>query len=237
MDDHVTEELDAVVFDAGKTLWDFKYRPEALFAEALSRQGVKVDQAKLSEAVRKAERRFDEEFSGLNPKEQETPLWRRYDSFLAKELGVGMDLDRFAKDCEDIFHRETYDVGNWTAYPDTMPTLDALRARGFKLGMISNASDLARKVLRNLDMERRFDFIVISSEVGVNKPSPDIFHLALRQAKVHPHRAVYVGDRLNIDVKGARRAGMQAILLDREDLYPDADAIRIRDLKGLTRFL
>jgi putative hydrolase of the HAD superfamily len=234
--DHVTEELDAVVFDAGKTLWDFKHRPEVLFAEALSRQGVTVDPAKLSAAVRKAERRFDEEFSGLQPEEQATTM-SGYERFFAAELGVKVDHEKFAKDCREIFHEATHDVGNWTAYPDAVPTLEALRARGFKLGMISNASDLARKVLRNLDMERRFDFVVISSEVGVNKPSPEIFHLALRQAKIHPHRAVYVGDRLNIDVKGARRAGMQAVLLDREDIYPDADAIRIRDLKGLTRFL
>ncbi len=233
---HVTEELDAVVFDAGKTLWDFKHRPEALFAEALSRQGVHVDQAKLSEAVRKAERRFDEEFSGLAPEEQASTM-ARYERFFVSELGAEVDLERFSRDCDDIFHKATHDVSNWAAYPDAVPTLEALRARGFKLGMISNASDLARKVLRNLDMERRFDFVVISSEVGVNKPSPDIFHMALRQANIHPHRAVYVGDRLNIDVRGARRAGMQAILLDREDLYPDADAIRIRDLKGLTRFL
>lgn len=236
MDGHVTEELDAVVFDAGKTLWDFKYRPEALFAEALSRQGIHVDQTRLSEAVKKAERKFDEEFSGLAPDEQASTM-SRYERFFAEELGVKMDLDRFGMDCEDIFSKATHDVANWSAYPDAIPTLEALKARGFKLGMVSNASDLARKVLVNLDMERRFDFVVISSEVGVNKPSPEIFHLALRKANVHPHRALYVGDRLNIDVRGARRAGMQAVLIDREEIYPDADAIRIKDLAGLTRFL
>jgi len=233
----VTEELDAVVFDAGKTLWDFKYGADELFSQALQRQGISADRTRLSALVKEAERRFDEHYSKVDDPGQEKPIWVEFGSFVLDGLGVAADRERFTDDCSEIFGKAVDDVSNWKAYPDAIPTLDALRARGFRLGMISNASELARRVLRNLDMERRFDFVVISSEVGMRKPSPEIFRMAMRQAGVHPHRALYVGDRLAIDVKGARRAGMQAVLIDREDIYPDADAIRIKDLNGLTRFL
>jgi putative hydrolase of the HAD superfamily len=233
----MTEELDAVIFDAGGTLWDMVPRKEELIAQALAMQGVQVERADVDEAVRAAERRFDEDFAKLLDPLDEAGFWHGYDRFILDRLGVRADLDRFAADTAAEFRAVVDRVESWQPYPDAIPTLQELRSRDVKVGLVSNATDLARKVLRNLDMERYFDSIIISSEVGFRKPQREIFQMAVDRAGTSPGRALYIGDRLATDVKGARRAGLNAILLDRGDVYPDADVIRARDLATVRRFL
>jgi len=232
----MTEELDAIMFDAGGVLWDLRPSHEELFAKALSAQGVDVVSSELRSAMARAEREMDEEFSKLEGGD-ETQFWLKYDREVLKALGVEADLERFSKELTDEFRRVAYNTDSWVAYDDAKPTLEAARKRDFRMGMVSNATDLARKVLSNLDMEKYFDFVVISDEVGVRKPDPRIFRIALNKAGVAAERSLFLGDKLSTDVMGAARIGMRAILVDRSNIFPDTQFARIRTLDSLRQYL
>ncbi|HZP43862.1 MAG TPA: HAD-IA family hydrolase, partial [Candidatus Binatia bacterium] len=122
--------------------------------------------------------------------------------------------------------------------PDAVPTLDALRARGLALGVVSNADGRIEADLARLGVRDRLVTVVDSHVVGVEKPDPAVFRLALDAMGVSAAAALYVGDLYAIDVVGARRAGLEAVLLDPLDRYPgDVDCPRITRLGALLDLL
>lgn len=97
-------------------------------------------------------------------------------------------------------------------FPDAAQTLSCLRTSGLKLGLITNGSiRMQSRKLQCLTLAPMFDTILISDAEGISKPDPQIFHRALQRLNTSPARSVFVGDHLEVDVAGARAAGMQAI--------------------------
>ena len=108
----------------------------------------------------------------------------------------------------------------------TPALLEALRGRGLKLALVSNAFDpgwLLHRDLEQMGLAERLDFAVFSSEVGKRKPHPEIFQRALDALRVSAADAVFVGDRLYEDVRGAGELGMTTVqaLWFRADEHPD----------------
>jgi HAD superfamily hydrolase (TIGR01509 family) len=97
--------------------------------------------------------------------------------------------------------------------PDAVPVLRELARRGVRLGVVSNADGRVRAQLERAGLAPFFDVIVDSAEVGVSKPDPAIFRLAAARMGVAPGDAIYVGDIYQVDVAGARAAGMRALWL------------------------
>jgi putative hydrolase of the HAD superfamily len=97
-------------------------------------------------------------------------------------------------------------------FPDAALTLSSLRASGLKLGLITNGSvRMQRRKLECLTLSPMFDTILISDAEGISKPDCQIFRRALERLNTNAARAVFVGDHPDVDVAGARAAGMQAI--------------------------
>jgi len=97
-------------------------------------------------------------------------------------------------------------------FPDAAQTLFSLRVSGIKLGLITNGSVRMQSAkLTYLALSPIFDTILISDAEGISKPMPEIFHRALERLSANPAHAVFVGDHPEIDVAGARAAGMRAI--------------------------
>jgi putative hydrolase of the HAD superfamily len=97
-------------------------------------------------------------------------------------------------------------------FPDAAQTLSCLRTSGLKLGLITNGSiRMQSRKLQCLALAPLFDTILISEAEGISKPNPQIFHRALERLDISPTRSVFVGDHPEVDVAGARAAGMQAI--------------------------
>lgn len=228
----MTERLDAVLFDAGGVLWDLRPSPEDLFAESLTRHMVAFDRIRLHDAMTKADRLLDDDLSKIDGRD-ESEFWRRYDSTVLGELNLQLDVEAFAKDLSSELRRTFAKVESWVPFPDAVPALEAVRSMGLVTGMVSNATELARRVLRNLDMEKHFDFVIISDEVGVRKPDLKIFKLALDRADTPPSRTLFLGDKPATDIMGALRAGLKGVLVDRCDTFPDSPYVRIRNLDGL----
>ena len=100
------------------------------------------------------------------------------------------------------------------AYPDALATLSSLG--GYSLALVTNgASDTQRTSLRLLGIEDDFDAVVISAEVGVAKPDPRIFEIALRELGIGAENACHIGDDPRTDIAGAHAAGLTAVWLNR----------------------
>jgi putative hydrolase of the HAD superfamily len=115
-----------------------------------------------------------------------------------------------------LFLRAAHDV--WSSYyqlaASTHALLEALRARGLKLGLVSNTASplwLLEPVLERQGLVERLDAIVLSAEVGKRKPHPAIFERALDELGVESGDALFVGDRVEADVLGASRVGMTTV--------------------------
>ncbi len=122
-------------------------------------------------------------------------------------------------------------------YPDAEPTLARLKEEGFTLGLISNAPADTKRVVEALGLSRYLDPVVISGVVGYTKPHPEIFRIALRGAGVAPGESVHVGDLYEADVVGARSAGIEGILIDRDGSHSGPDCPRVRSLAEIRAYL
>lgn len=127
---------------------------------------------------------------------------------------------------------------DFKVYDDTLPTLKKLQNRGLILGLISNVAQDMEATYTKLGLKPFLNFKVTSAEVGCDKPRPEIFLAALKKAEVKPEEALYIGDQYQIDIVGARGVSINALLIDRNDYFPDiADCPRIRSLTEITQYL
>jgi len=122
-------------------------------------------------------------------------------------------------------------------YPDAEPTLKRLARDGYALGLISNAPADTNRAVEALGLTRYLGTIVISGSVGYTKPHPEIFRIALRGAGVAAAEAVHVGDLYEADVVGARNAGMEGILIDRDGSLGNSDCPRVQSLSEIYQYL
>ncbi|HEU4368243.1 MAG TPA: HAD-IA family hydrolase [Methylomirabilota bacterium] len=136
----------------------------------------------------------------------------RYVSLMLEELGVA-DVE-VARAIAAWRRAYNLPVGVWgRADPDAGAALALARTAGLRAAVISNSNGAIRAILDGLGLTRHLDFVLDSSEVGVEKPDPRIFRSALERAGVRPEEAVYVGDLYSVDVLGAGTAGQS----DRHD--------------------
>jgi len=94
-----------------------------------------------------------------------------------------------------------------------------------------------RHLMERLGFLGFFEDVVDSEEVGVEKPDPRIFEIALKRVGAAPGETVFVGDIYNVDVVGGRGAGLRVVLVDERGLYPEADCPRVRSLAELADHL
>jgi putative hydrolase of the HAD superfamily len=119
------------------------------------------------------------------------------------------------------------------AYPDAAPALEAARARGQRLVVVSNWDVSLHQVLGRVGLAPLLDGVLTSAELGVRKPSPLIFERALALAEARAEDAVHVGDSLEEDVRGARNAGIKPVLLRRNGSPGPEDVVTISSLAEL----
>lgn len=128
---------------------------------------------------------------------------------------------------------------SYALYPDVLPALEALRASGKTLGVISDWGVGLGLILRHHDLVQYFSFAVVSAAVRRAKPDPALFETALHRANAIPDYTIHVGDSYPLDVLGARSVGITPILLDRKGTHdPNVlDCLVVRDLFGLLELL
>lgn len=120
---------------------------------------------------------------------------------------------------------------------DALDVLRKLRGK-YKLGLVSNFAipECVWRLLDKFGLREFFDVVLVSAEINKRKPSPEIFERALKILGVDASRAVFVGDMPGLDVKGAKNAGIRAVLIERRpierivDVKPDRVIRSLRDL-------
>lgn len=121
----------------------------------------------------------------------------------------------------------------FSAFPDAPAALRALRDRGLRLVVASNWDCSLPEVLEQAGLAPLLDGVVTSATVGATKPDRRLFEQALEVARSAPEAAVHVGDSLDNDVAGARSAGIEPVLLDRDGRAPPDGVTTIRSLEEL----
>jgi HAD superfamily hydrolase (TIGR01509 family) len=126
----------------------------------------------------------------------------------------------------------------WELVPeDVVPALERLRVTVPRLVVVSNANGRLHAVMERIGLARFFDVMLDSHLEGVEKPDPRLFTLALERSGARAETTLHVGDFYWIDVRGARAAGLRAVLLDAAGLYAGADCPRVRSLDELADVL
>lgn len=194
----------AVLFDAGNTLLFLDY---ARLAPAVARAtGVPLTAASLAAQARPAALALER--ADATDRERAS----RYLESLFRLAGVPESQIPVVRETLLTLHREKHLWGG--VLPGTVETLERLRAAGCRLGVISNSDGRAEEGLEAAGLRRFFEVVIDSQLVGIEKPDPRIFEAALRRMALAPTDAIYVGDIYEVDVVGARRAGMDVVLLD-----------------------
>jgi putative hydrolase of the HAD superfamily len=213
----------AVLFDWGDTLMRFVY-DEAL-VEAGHRAGLTALERDDLPQVERMAAHFRERYEPFfwtpgTVEELEYPGLVRQ---LLRDFGVEVTDDELTRFLE-AEHAAWEPARQPAAH--TPALLESLRERGLKLGLVSNAFDpgwLLHRDLEQMGLAERLDVAVFSSEVGKRKPHPAIFERALEALGVTAADAVFVGDRLYEDVRGAHELGMTTVqaLWFRADEHPE----------------
>jgi putative hydrolase of the HAD superfamily len=148
----------------------------------------------------------------------------------------GVDDDLLIVSAQETFRRDWY--ARLVLFDDAVHTLKALRPR-FKLGLVTNGpSHTQRSKIEQFRLTDYLDLLIVSEEVGVAKPDPAIFAIALEQLGVMPAEALFVGDSLEFDLRGAAAAGMPFIWMNpRGEILPADLARPVAVIQRLTDLL
>ncbi len=225
----VSDELAAVLFDAGGTLVHIDYD---FIVEQAGKLGVQVRRDALELGEAQARRLIDERAKEHGTVEgTDASRIERY--FVAVVAAAGLE-GRVASEVVGSMLSEHARSNLWrVAFSDAADTLDGLRAAGKRTAVVSNADGRIRARLANLGLAQRVEFVLDSFEEGVEKPDAEIFHRAIRRLGIPPEATAYVGDIYCIDVVGARGAGLVPILVDPTGAYGNVDCRTVSSLSEL----
>jgi putative hydrolase of the HAD superfamily len=224
----------AIFFDAGNTLLRIDY---AAIGAELGRLGRPVADDAIQRAEWRARVRLDADVlaGGRVSTESRTTLGRYLEYVLE---GVGVTDEATLRAMAEWRPRYNPPVGLFRLPdPAAADALAVARAAGLATGVISNSNGSIASILGSLGFLPYLDFVLDSFVVGVEKPDPRIFRMALERAGVEAGDAVYVGDLYSIDVLGARSVGMSAILLDPGACWGARDCPAVADVGAAVRLV
>jgi len=206
-------EIRAVLFDFGGTLYDYGTlaagEKESL-VDLARWTGIEAEPAEVHRSYRRALRRVFYEYLP-QPYYLHRDLFRDALAGMAQDFGAALHDEHVERYRAAQRRRQRRDFTLREGVPET---LEALRARGLYLGLVSNIDEDQLSHMRGLGrIDRYFDSVLSSEEAGSCKPDAAIFEQALRRAGCAPHEALFVGDSIDQDIQGANRAGLRSVLL------------------------
>lgn len=202
--------IKAFFVDVGNTLVREVPSRFEIYAECARSHGVEVETLAMAALMRRAHAEIPQRVGGAF---RYTDPWfvayieRIFHHTLGLERAVLPELSR------GLFARFS-DSATFELHLGALEILDAARARGLTVGIISNWSARLPGLLHNLGVAERVDFVLCSAIEEMEKPDPEIFLRALELAGVRADEALHAGDDLEKDVLGARRVGIRAVLVD-----------------------
>jgi putative hydrolase of the HAD superfamily len=223
--------LKTVFLDAGGVLM---FPNWTRISDVMARHGVRVTADALAAAEPHAKRKLDVDGT-IKATNDAGRGWLFFDLILT-EAGIPLsDRTRAALDDLNLYHR-AYNL--WELVPDDVrPALQALRARDLYVTVVSNANGTLCAHMDRLGLTPSVQCVLDSQDLGVEKPDPRLFEIALERSGAERGSTIHVGDIYHVDVVGARAAGIRPVLVDPAGLYGDADCTRVRSLGDLLRLI
>ena len=222
-------QFDTIFFDIGNTLFFFNYD---FLRDLLAQRfgvGATVDEIALRHAEMKRSLVVDKVVGRVGHDELWWEAYRRWLTLLGVEASE-------IRPISEAIRTHPFRHLFWSRLEEGTPEmLDWFRERGFKLGVISNAEGQIRRLLEHAHLEHRFETIIDSAVVGFAKPDERIFKHAVLQLGSDPARCIHVGDLFEVDVVGARQAGITPVLVDRENLSASIDCLKVRRVADLPK--
>jgi putative hydrolase of the HAD superfamily len=206
--------LKAVFFDAVGTLFCLTKTVGDHYALVGEEIGLSLDAKKLDAAFYSAWAQMPPREAIDGPRENDDKdWWRELADHVLKEAApeVGeLDRDNFF----EVAYEHFAEAGVWELYPEVIEVLQQLHPR-FQLVIVSNFDGRLRVILEYLGISKYFDHIFVSSEIGADKPDPEIFRRALNFVGLEAGETVHVGDDPERDWQAAAAAGLSIFKLDR----------------------
>lgn len=198
----------AIFFDAGETLI---YRNPSLLEitrRFLKKAGINIDKKILRNVLNYCAIRMKPVVR--SGKVSDSRKWQIYIAMVLNKLKIKNKKIMF--DLKELLKKGT----SFRAFPGTKKTLKYLKNFGFKLGVISNAPSELNEILKRAGIHDFFDSIIISEDVGYEKPNIMIFKKALNTLKIKPKETIYVGDNYITDINGAIKTGITPVWIRRK---------------------
>jgi len=229
----------AILFDLGNTLVKYYHVDEFQpilrrsidgVLEELHARKIGTVNRESSMTTAQAENREASDF-------QFSPMAHRLERIFEVQVEIGSEFETAL--C-NAFLKPIFAIGY--IYEDVVPTLKKLRLQGFKLGVVSNVPwgsppELWRDELQRLGMSHLFDSITLCGDVGWRKPAHQIFDYAAKSLSLPCSECTFVGDEPAWDIEGSKAAGMQPILLDRDNRHLDFEGDRLTELSEIVQLL
>jgi putative hydrolase of the HAD superfamily len=232
--------IKAVFFDWFNTLAHYHPPREELESQALKELGFNVSLRVISQGLYLADKNYYEENARFpirqRSREEQAAIYAGYQVTVLKEAGITPEQDLVFKLMNRM--RQLNASMKFVLFDDVLFTLKTVKEKKLTIGLLTNLQREIDSMCRELGIAPYIDFTVTSGEVGADKPQPPIFLRALEQARSKPEEAIHVGDQYQNDVMGARGVGINPILIDRTNLYPEInDCLRIHSLAEVTRYI
>jgi putative hydrolase of the HAD superfamily len=222
--------IKAVFFDFFNTLVYFDPPREKHYADTAAEFGIVISPAAVAAALPEADAWWRSENFRSTIKEREQAA--KFDAYRGYGLRILRDAETAVAPEQALqILAKAFSVGfNFKNYDDSLPALKALKGKDIQMGVISNIGESIDSYLDKAGFTDYFTYKVTSFEAGFDKPQPQIFQLALKRAGATAAEALFVGDQYDLDVVGARSAGITPILIDRDGADANYDCIVISDL-------
>ncbi|HKS31896.1 MAG TPA: HAD-IA family hydrolase [Chthoniobacterales bacterium] len=208
------DSLKAIFFDAAETLFHLTKTVGDHYAVVGEQVGLKLDAKKLDAAFYSTWAKMPPREAIDGPRENDDKdWWRELADQVVREAApeVGeLDRDNFF----EVAYEHFAESGVWELYPDVIDVLKQLHPR-FQLAIVSNFDGRLRVILERLGISKYFGHIFVSSEIGADKPDPEIFRRALKFLNLRPDDVLHVGDDPERDWHAAAVAGLSIFKLDR----------------------
>ncbi|HEY6418959.1 MAG TPA: HAD family hydrolase [Candidatus Binataceae bacterium] len=218
--------IKALLFDFGGTLAFLDYE---LLAHEFSRNGRKLDALALEHAEYAGRAALDRYLMG-----GAGDVNKGYAELFGAWMRAAGIPEEEVRECGQRFSAIHTEATLWRVVrPGIFEALERLKSAGLKLAIVSNAEGKVEADARSFGLARFFDTIIDSHVVGVAKPDPRIFHIALERLGVGPDEVRFAGDIFSIDILGARAAGIEAALIDQHDRYDWVEHAKITHIKEL----
>jgi len=222
----------AVTFDAGGTLLTPHPSVGEVYAEILTKHPIVRNPPELESAFQLAFFSISKNPAVLDPEEREKDFWRQVVRETMKSDPI--PASRFDQVFIDLW--DTFSHANrWRVFDGSHRILETLRDRGYWLGVLSNWDHRLHTVLKETGLSDLVESVIISVDVGVEKPDTGIFRAVEKCSGMPPDACLHVGDSRHHDLAGAHRAGWSGILI-RNDQGP-VDPPSIGQLEDLIEML